>query len=155
MKNLWVKILICSLSCLVLGILSGLSTANEITNWYLIIERPTWTPPNWLFGPAWTFLYLSMGAALAIVWHSKHPLKRIGIVLFISQFCLNLLWSFLFFGQHLIDIALIDISVMLILIVATTVVFYKIKTLSGFLLVPYIIWVSYATALNAAICYLN
>ena len=155
MKSLSVKILVCTALCLILGISSGFSTISEIKSWYVYLNKPFWNPPNWLFGPAWTFLYLTMGIAVALIWHSKHTKKKTAITLFIVQFIFNLSWSFIFFNQHQIAWALVDISILLVLILVTIIAFYRINKIAAFLLIPYFLWVSFATCLNAAIWTLN
>lgn len=155
MKSLIVKILFCTTVCLILGISSGFSTISEIKSWYVYLNKPSWNPPNWLFGPVWSFLYLSMGIALALVWHSKHNKKKRAITFFIIQFIFNLSWSFIFFNQHQIGWALVDISILLVLILVTIFAFYRINKFAAYLLIPYLLWVSFATLLNATIWTLN
>lgn len=149
------KLIVCVFLCLTLGLISGFSTANEISTWYTSIIKPLWNPPNWLFGPVWTILYILMGMAVALIWHSKHPLKKIAIVLFIVQFVLNLLWSYIFFNQHNILLALFEILFMLLSIILTSVLFGKITKTAFYLMVPYILWVSFASYLNYTIYMLN
>lgn len=154
MKSLWIKILICITGCLILGIASGFSTAGSIANWYVTIQKPTWNPPNWLFGPVWTLLYILMGISLALVWHSATNNTK-AITLFCIQFALNLSWSFIFFGLHQIGFAFIEIMVMLGFIIATIFAFSKINKTAAYLLLPYVSWVSFATILNGTIWFLN
>lgn len=153
--NLFIKIAVCVLLCTGLGFASGFSTINEITGWYQQIQKPSWNPPNWIFSPVWTTLYILMGIAAGIVWHSKEEGKSKALLLFVIQFLFNLAWSFIFFRQHEIGWALVEIITMLVLIIATTVSFYRINRLAGYLMIPYILWVSFATCLNAAIWMLN
>lgn len=155
MKALGVKMLICAAACLLLGIASGFSTMDQINNWYGTIEKPEWNPPNSIFGPVWSTLYVLMGIAVAIIWHSKHPLSSKAITLFIIQFLFNLCWSFIFFKLHAIGWAFVEISILLILIITTIVYFKKISNAAAYLLVPYVAWVSFATVLNGTIWYLN
>ena len=147
--------MICTSLCLSLGILSGFTTSDSITNWYQFISKPSWNPSSWVFGPVWTILYILMGIAVALIWHSKHKNKRKALLFFMTQFIFNLSWSFIFFNLHLIGWALIEIMIMLVLIFMTSFSFYKINKTSAYLLIPYIIWVSFATVLNATIWYLN
>lgn len=155
MKSLVLKIVVCVILCLLLGISSGFSTISEIKSWYVYLNKPSWNPPNWLFGPVWSFLYMSMGVAVALIWHSKHNKKKSAIIFFIVQFILNLSWSFIFFNQHQIGWALVDISILLVLILVTIIAFYRINKFAAVLLIPYILWVSFATLLNATIWTLN
>jgi len=155
MKKLSMKILICTLACISLGFLSGLNTIQSIKSWYIYINKPTWNPPNWLFGPVWSILYILMGIALALIWQSSNSKKNKAILLFIIQFALNLAWSAIFFGQHQIGLALIEILIMLAAILLTTFNFIKINRTAGYLMMPYILWVSFASCLNGAIWLLN
>lgn len=149
------KILICVALCMGLGLLSGLNTAEEVNGWYNTINRPTWNPPNWLFGPVWTTLYIFMGIAAALVWHSHAYLKRKALSLFVIQFVLNLAWSYLFFSRHMIGVAFAELITMLVLILATTILFFRINKTAGLLMLPYLAWVSFATVLNGTIYSLN
>jgi tryptophan-rich sensory protein len=155
MKAIYWKTALCALVCLSLGILSGLSTAEAIPTWYAGLQKPSWNPPNWLFGPVWTVLYLAMGIALGIVWDSQHPLKTKAMGIFALQFLLNLAWSSIFFGMQQIAWAFAEILLLLLAIAFCIYYFYKIKPLAGYLLFPYILWVSFATLLNGTIWYLN
>lgn len=153
--NLFIKILVCVLLCAGLGFASGFSTANEINGWYSQIQKPSWNPPNWIFGPVWTSLYILMGIAAGIVWNSKDDEKVRALLLFILQFMFNLAWSYIFFARHEIGMAFAEIIIMLLLIILTTISFFRVKKIAGYLMVPYILWVSFATCLNGAIWMLN
>lgn len=155
MKSLTSKIILCSLLCLTLGISSGFSTVDSITNWYQFIIKPSWNPPNWLFGPVWSLLYLLMGISVALIWHSQDSNKKNAIQLFIIQFALNLGWSFIFFNQHEIGWAFVEILIMLTAIILTILSFYKISKTAAYLLIPYLCWVSFASVLNGTIWFLN
>lgn len=154
MKSLGLKVFICVIICLTAGIASGLGTANEIASWYNTIQKPNWNPPNWIFGPVWTTLYIMMGVAIALVWHSGNKNKT-AMMLFGIQFALNLCWSFIFFGLHEIGFALVEIIFMWGFIVATIVAFSRISKTAAWLLVPYISWVTFASILNGTIWALN
>lgn len=155
MKNLYSKIAICIIVCVALGLLSGLSTVDAIKNWYQYINKPSWNPPNWLFAPVWTLLYILMGIAVALIWHSSNQNKKTAIGIFIVQFVLNLAWSFIFFNMHKIGWAFAEIIIMLFFISLTILLFYKINKTAAWLMLPYLCWVSFATVLNGAIWYLN
>lgn len=155
MKSLIVKIIICTSLCVLLGIASGFSTVDSISNWYQYLVKPSWNPPNWLFGPVWTTLYLLMGISVAMIWHSDNPAKKFAVRLFIIQFILNLAWSFIFFNMHLPGWAFAEILVMLLFIILTIISFYTINKTAACLLIPYLLWVSFATVLNGTIWYLN
>ena len=141
--------------CVTLGLLSGLSTVNEINTWYATIQKPSWNPPNWIFGPVWTSLYILMGIAAGMIWHTKDEKRIQALMLFVLQFMLNLGWSYIFFERHAIGWAFAEIIILLTLIIITTITFYKIKPLAAGLMIPYILWVSFATCLNGTIWLLN
>jgi len=153
--NLFFKILVCVLLCAGLGFASSYSTANEINGWFQTIEKPSWNPPSRIFSPVWTTLYILMGIAAGLTWHSHDERKNRALMLFVLQFLFNLAWSYIFFSEHQIGWALAEMIVMLFLIIATMVSFYKIKPLAGYLMIPYILWVTFAACLNGAICMLN
>lgn len=160
MMRLIFKILICVFVCLVFGGLSGLTTVSEIKTWYLGLNKPTFNPPNWLFGPAWSTLYTCMGISLALVWDKLEKANiRIftsnAIRFFLIQFILNLAWSSIFFSLHMVAFALIEMLILWGFILLTIIQFYKINKIAGILLIPYILWVSFATLLTASILYLN
>ena len=123
---------------------------------YTQLARPDWAPPSFLFGPVWTVLYALMGIAAWLVWRvGGFREARSALTLFLAQLALNALWSWLFFGWHRGALAFADILVLWTLIVATSVAFWRIKPLAGVLLVPYLLWVSFASALNYAVWQLN
>lgn len=155
MKSLIVKIAICASLCLLLGTASGFSTIDSITNWYQFLNKPSFNPPNWIFGPVWTLLYLIMGIAVALIWHTPHPNQKRALQLFAVQFVLNLGWSFIFFNLRELGIAFVEIIAMLIAIIFTIVAFYKINRKAAFLMIPYLCWVSFASVLNFSIWFLN
>ena len=155
--NLWLKIIICVVAIQLTGALSGLLGAGSIGTWFADLTKPAGNPPNWIFGPVWTVLYGLMGLALARVWHSppETPGRRAAIITFLIQMALNLAWTPVFFGAHRIDLALITIVALLAAIAATIVLFRKVDRPAAFLLVPYLLWVSYATYLNTSFLILN
>jgi tryptophan-rich sensory protein len=123
---------------------------------YTQLARPDWAPPSFLFGPVWTVLYALMGIAAWLVWRvGGFRAAKSALTLFLAQIALNALWSWLFFGWHRGALAFADILVLWTLIVATSVAFWRIKPLAGALLVPYLLWVSFASALNYAVRQLN
>lgn len=124
--------------------------------WYEALDKPSWTPPNAVFGPVWTALYLMMAVAAWLVWRKAgFAGASAALTLFVVQLALNALWSYLFFGLHRPDLALIDILLLWLVILATLLLFWRIQPLAGALLVPYLLWVTYATALNFQIWRLN
>lgn len=123
---------------------------------YALLVRPTWAPPSSLFGPVWTALYTLMGIAVWLVWRTADSRAvRFPIVLFLVQLVLNALWSWLFFRWHQGALAFADILLLAVAIVATLVAFWRISRLAGALLIPYLLWVIFASALNYAVWQLN
>jgi translocator protein len=155
MNKLLPKIIISVFICAGLGALSGLSTIDAINSWYRTLSKPSWNPPNGIFGPVWTILYILMGISAALVWNSRNDRKKQALAIFIIQFILNLLWTYIFFGRQDILLALADIIALWVIIVMTIVYFYNINRIASFLLIPYLLWVSFATVLNYSIYMLN
>lgn len=143
--------------CLALGTISGFVTKEAIPTWYASLNKPFFTPPNWLFAPVWTLLYMMMGIAVGWVWSfgSHHRWVKTALYHFLAQFILNGLWSMVFFGLKKPLIALLVILSLLILIQRTIHWFLIIHKPSGYLLYPYFAWVSFATLLNIGIIYYN
>ncbi len=142
---------------LFVGFFGSLFTTPSIANWYLALNKPSFNPPNWVFGPAWTTLFILMGIALFIIWTKGRENKqfRTALILFAFQLVFNFLWSLIFFTFHNPGIALIDIAVLWILIALNIYYFYKINKTAAWLPVPYILWVSFASVLNYMIFILN
>ena len=138
------------------------NAASRDYTWYAAIEKPAWIPPSWLIGPVWTFLYITMGFSVWLVWRAdrgqtvagEHRV-RTAFLVYAAQLGANAAWAPIFFGAKRIDIALAVIAVLLALIVATIRRFYQVNRLAGLLLVPYLAWVTFATVLNATIWQLN
>ena len=125
-------------------------------DWYAALHKPSWNPPPWVFGPAWTFLYITMAVAAWVVWREGGwKAQRRALGLFIVQWFLNALWTPLFFGAHLPGVAFGEIVLLWLAIAATLVAFWRVKKAAGLLLVPYLAWVSFAAALNFTIWRLN
>ncbi len=121
-------------------------------SWYSDLDKPPWTPPGWLFGPVWTALYLGMGIAAWLVWRSGGGTERtVALTIFGVQLALNALWTPVFFGLHRPDLGLLVIVCLGLAVAATLVLFWRIRPAAGILFVPYLVWVSFATALNASI----
>jgi len=156
MRN-WVKLVIGIAIPVAVGAVAGLFTRPEIDGWYQTINKPSWQPPNWVFGPVWTALYIMMGVALYLVWRSDAPakIKRAAIVLWAVQLVFNFFWSYIFFRQHQIDWALGEIIVLWFFILLTILAFAKINKTAAWLLVPYISWVTFASILTYTIYQLN
>jgi translocator protein len=124
--------------------------------WYQALERPGWAPPSWLFGPVWTVLYLLMGIAAWLVWvRGGFAGARLALGLFLAQLVLNAAWSWLFFGLRRPDLALAEIVLLWLLILATMLAFGRQRRPAAWLLVPYLLWVTFAAALNLSVWRLN
>lgn len=151
-------LVLCLLAPLVAAALGGLATASSVNSWYLEIPKPTWTPPGWLFGPVWTALYLMMGAASWLVWReraARRPEANRALSIYAVQLMLNVLWSVLFFGLRRPGLALVEIALLWLAILATLLAFRRVRALAAGLLVPYLLWTSFAAALNAGIWWLG
>jgi translocator protein len=155
--NKTLKLILCVAGPLIVGGISGIFTAANIPTWYASLNRPSWSPPNYLFGPVWTTLYIMMGIALYLIIQSNasEPLKRKAYTYWGIQMVLNFLWSWIFMYLHQIGFALVEIIAMWIMILMTIITFSKINKTAAYLLVPYISWVSFATLLNGAFYILN
>lgn len=142
---------------LLVGGASGFFTVTGVESWYQTIQKPSWNPPNWVFGPVWTTLYIMMGIALFLVWKedTSQELKKIAIALFAVQLILNFFWSFIFFNLQQPGWALVEIIAMWFFILLTIFAFAQVNKTAAWLLVPYISWVSFATILNYSIWQLN
>jgi translocator protein len=143
------------------GIIGAYFTTDSVETWYQTIEKPWFMPPNWLFGPAWTALYMLMGVSLYLVWRkttidtSKRGARSAAFAAFGIQLGLNLLWSFLFFGLRSPQIAFAEIVVLLASIIVTIIIFSKISKLAAGLMLPYVGWVTFASVLNLGVWLLN
>ena len=133
------------------------TTRNSITGWYADLDKPSFTPPDWVFGPAWTILYILMATAAFLLWQKAKPGGgvRIALALYFIQLGLNALWTPLFFGLHLLLPALVEIVLLWLAIVLTLLAFARVAALPALLFVPYLLWTTFATILNAAIWLLN
>lgn len=155
--NLDLRKLITSVAgCLLIGFVGGITTASSVRTWYIALNRPWFTPPNWLFGPVWTTLYVLMGLAWYLVWINgkKKEIGKIGKI-FVAQLFVNLSWSLAFFGLRNLPLSLVVIAFLWVLIVWTMKEMKKVSMTSFWLMVPYILWVSFASILNLAFVVLN
>lgn len=152
------KILIVIVTCLAIGYFSGIVTRSAILDWYPTLIKPSFNPPNWIFAPVWSMLYIMMGVAAGLVWdridYDKETVKK-ALVIFAVQLALNALWSYLFFGLHNPMLAGLEIIVLWLMIYETYIQFAKINKIAGYLFIPYLAWVSFAAVLNASIWWLN
>jgi tryptophan-rich sensory protein len=153
-----VRIAVVLSTCLLVGYLSGMVTRESITTWYPSLIKPSFNPPNWVFAPVWTILYIMMGVAGGMVWNrleqDSENVKK-AFTFFIIQLALNAAWSVIFFYFHNPFLALIEIILFWLIIFETYIQFKKIDKTAGLLFIPYIAWVSFATILNASILWLN
>lgn len=151
-----VLFVLCVAGVLTVGFVSGYSTASSINGWYTTINKPSFNPPNFLFGPVWSLLYALMGVSLFLILRCEpSAAKNRAILLFSIQLILNFFWSLIFFRYQLTGWALTEIILMWMAILAMIVQFMRVKPVAGWLQIPYILWVSFATLLNAAIYQLN
>ncbi len=151
-----IKLAISLILPLAVGSIAGIFTSQAIPQWYASLNRPSFNPPNWVFGPVWTTLYILMGISLFLIWKQNASKERNRAILFFSiQLLLNFAWSFIFFYFKMIGFALIEIIVLWISIVYMLFLFYKIKPVAAYLNIPYLLWVSFATILTAGYYLLN
>ena len=142
--------------CFLAAALGSLATATGVDTWYQTLDRPAWTPPDWVFAPVWTLLYALMAVAAWLVWRQRgFSGATLALSLFLVQLALNVAWSFILFGMGAITWAAVEIFVLMLAIAATTIAFWWISTPAALLLVPYLVWVIYAVALNVAIARMN
>jgi benzodiazapine receptor len=152
------RIAVVLMTCLVIGYLSGMVTRDSITTWYPTLVKPFFNPPNWVFAPVWTVLYIMMGIAGGLVWNkieTDEENVKTAFKYFMIQLALNAVWSFIFFYLHNPFLALIEIVLLWLMIFETYNQFKKIDSKAGMLLIPYLAWVSFATVLNGAVWWLN
>jgi len=148
------RLIISILVCLGAAVLGSLVTTPALRPWYAGLSKPRWTPPNWLFGPVWTILFVMMAVAAWLVWE-KMGLKSAPMQLFLLQLLLNVAWSALFFGLRSPGLAFGEIVLLWLAILATSLGFWRAVPAAGWLLLPYLVWVGYAAALNFSIWRLN
>ena len=152
------RIAIVVIICLAVGYLSGMVTRASITTWYPTLVKPSFNPPNWIFAPVWTSLYVMMGVAAGLIWNQITTQKSAvtkALQFFIIQLVLNALWSYLFFGLHNLMLATIEVVLLWLMIFETYSQFAKINKTASYLMLPYLAWVSFASVLTASIWWLN
>jgi translocator protein len=150
------KLIIAIVLPLAVGAVAGIFTAEAIPVWYASLNQPSFNPPNWIFGPVWTTLYIVMGISFFLIWKmepSQNRNRAIGVFLF--QLTLNFFWSFLFFYFKNLGFALAEIILLWASICTMIFTFRKVKPIAAYMNIPYLLWVSFATALNAAYFHLN
>ncbi|MES2448380.1 MAG: TspO/MBR family protein [Bacteroidota bacterium] len=156
-KFQFVPFIICLIIPLSIGALGGFFTMEAVKTWYTTLNKPSFNPPNYLFGPVWSTLYAIMGVASYLVWKKRKTAKKYKLAasIYFIQLVLNLMWSFIFFYQQQIGLALIEIIILLVAIIVNSILFYKINKVAGLLYIPYILWVSFASVLTYSIYMLN
>lgn len=156
--NKTVKIAIALIVCLLVGYSASVVTRPSVESWYPTLIKPIFNPPNWIFMPMWTLLYILMAVAAGLVWdkikEQNEEVKK-ALAFFLIQLTLNAIWSYLFFGLKNPMLALIEIALLWLMIYETYIKFVKINKIAGYLLIPYLAWVSFAVILNASIWWLN
>ncbi len=151
------RVILCILLCLSAGWIGSLATREAIPEWYSGLIKPVYNPPSWAFGVVWPILYVLMGIAVAVVLGKGFDRRevRIAALVFVIQLLLNAAWSLIFFGMRRIDWAMIEILALWLTIAATLNLFWRISKMSAVLMVPYLLWVSFAILLNAGFLKLN
>jgi len=138
------------------GFIGSLFTTPNISTWYAFINKPSFSPPNWLFAPAWTLLYILMAISAFLIWQERDNLKTKQALTFYGiQLILNTLWSIIFFGMHNPGLASLEIIILWLFILITLIKFYKINKTAGLLFIPYLLWVSFASILNLFVWMIN
>lgn len=153
-RNQWLVLAGFILLCLAVGSIGGFATQDSIDSWYRTLAKPWWNPPDWVFAPVWTLLYIMMGIAAWLVWKTGDRLGA-AMALFGLQLVFNLLWSLIFFGLRSPGLALIEVVFLWGSVLLTMLAFFGRQRVAGWLFVPYLAWVSFAAILNLAIWRLN
>ena len=155
--NRILKLIISIAIPITVGAIAGFFTSSSVNTWYATLNKPTFNPPSWVFGPAWTTLYILMGIAFYLVWKSasRTELKQKAILFYFVQLVFNFAWSFIFFYAQQPGWALVEICFLWLFILITLFYFSKISSTAAWLLVPYACWVTFAAVLNYFIWYLN
>lgn len=145
------------LICQAAGGIGSIATMSSIPTWYAALSKPSFSPPNWVFAPVWTILYTMMGVAAWLVWNKgiDNPAVRRALVMFVIQLVLNMAWTFIFFGAKMPFAGFVEIVLLWFAIVLTTIWFFRISIPAGVLMIPYILWVSFASVLNFSLWWLN
>lgn len=153
----FLKLVLAIFVCQLAGILGSVFTFSAITDWYAYLNKPFFSPPNWIFGPVWTILYTFMGISIFIIWDKglREPGRLAAAKLFGGQLVLNFFWTIIFFGFKSPLLAFIEILFLWYLIFLTIKAFYKLSRPAAYLLIPYLAWVSFASILNLTIIILN
>jgi benzodiazapine receptor len=152
-----VKLVVSIVACQGAGFIGSLATTPNIPTWYAALEKPFFTPPSWLFAPAWITLYLLMAIAAFLIWRKglREEGVKCALIVFLVQLVLNALWSLVFFGLQSPLYGMVVIIALWIAILLTIIKFFRLSTAAGWLMIPYILWVSFASILNISIWVLN
>ena len=149
-------LVVCIVVVLAVGNIGTMTTIKATHSWYAQIQKPAWTPPDWVFGPVWTALFVMMAVAAWLVWRQGgFAAQKLPLMLFLVQLALNAAWTPLFFGAGWFGAALLEILLLWCAILATMIVFRQTNPAAGWLMLPYFLWVSYASTLNAGIWWLH
>lgn len=152
----WLTLIACIAGVLLTGFISGIATAGGMNGWFETLNKPSFNPPSFLFGPVWTTLYILMGVGLYLILQApKNEIRTLSLIIFGIQLLLNFMWSFLFFYFHEPGIALIEIIILWTAILLMIIFFRKVSPMASYLQIPYLLWVSFATLLNGSFWYLN
>jgi len=151
-----IKLIISIMIPLTSGFLGSIFTGMSVKTWYLNINKPLFNPPGWIFAPVWTVLFILIGISFYICWNNDFGTnKKICLTVYFLQILFNFLWSLFFFGMRNPLFGLIDILILWLFIIANMILFYNVSKIAGYLLIPYFLWVSFATILNFSILLLN
>jgi len=155
-RDIW-KLVVSIVACLAAGAIGSIFTRSAIPTWFVTLEKPVFSPPNWLFAPVWTLLYILMGIAAFLVWRKGLGNRQVrsALIVFLIQLILNTLWSVVFFGLESPLFGLVIISVLWVVILVTVIQFFNISRAASMLLWPYLLWVTFAAVLNSSIWLLN
>lgn len=155
-KHVWASLLIIIVLCLSVEIITSYSTSHIVSTWYPRLIKPSWTPPGWVFGPVWSILYIMIAISGWLIYTAEYSHRRsVALMFYGSQLALNFIWSFLFFSLQSALLGLIDIVLLSLLIILTMINAWPVRSLASLLLIPYLIWVVYATSINAGVWLLN
>lgn len=156
MKKDWWKLVVTLLASFMAAAIGSLFTFSSIPTWYAGLHRSILTPPNWVFGPVWTLLYILMAVAAFLVWRKiEKPEARQGLIFWGEQLVLNAVWSIIFFGQHQIILGFVTIVILWLIILINIIWFFRVSRAAGWLMIPYVLWVSFASILNYSVWLVN
>ncbi len=156
-KFQFIPFVICLAIPLIVGFIGSQLTMGSINGWYTTITKPSFNPPNWIFGPVWTTIFILMGIASYRVWTKRNQAKgfRSAVGIYLLQLVFNIMWSLIFFNLHQIGLAFVEIIILIMLVIANALIFYRFDKLAGWLFLPYLLWASFACYLNYIIFTLN